>query len=164
MIYTHLSELEDLKLTFRSYSQKTGLKPEGFWYSIGYAWLEWCQSEMPEWITEYIYAFKISSEANILKLNTPASLLTFTQTYGVPLKNALNLPQEYSFEDYYSFIRWQDVCKQYDGIEFNPYFNNLRLESNYMWYSGIDIPSGVLFHPRKHIQELTRMQTQKIRL
>ena len=39
-------------------------------------------------------------------------------------------------------IDWPRVVNDYDGIEVNPYFYELRLAHNLIWYYGLDVPSG----------------------
>lgn len=43
-------------------------KPDGLWYGIDDAWLEWCYSEMPEWIKKYIFELDVDM-TNVLILS-----------------------------------------------------------------------------------------------
>ena len=135
-IKTHMTKESDLALRKTTPQDQGGqtFKPKGLWYAIGDAWLDWCGSEMPDWVAPYIYTFEILVDNNILFLNTIELVQEFTKQYRVEL-----------FKGYYN-IDWGQVTKHYDGVEFNPYFNGIRFNPNLMWYSGIDVPSGVIFN------------------
>ena len=109
-------------------------KPMGFWYAIGNVWIDWCTSEMPDWVASYIYTFDILVDNNMLYLNTRETVYEFSQKYG---------KQVYG---HFREVDWQQVTEEYDGVEFNPYFYNQRFATDTLWYNGIDVPSGVIFN------------------
>ncbi len=113
-------------------------KPYGLWYAIGNSWLKWCLSEEPGWIGKYIYEIKLNPEANILFIKNEKSVFSFSKKYGKKDNN-------YSLSKSV-LINWQRVMKDYDGIEINPYFRNLRHNYNLIWYNGWDIPSGCIWN------------------
>ena len=49
--------------------QKQGAKPMGIWYACGNEWLSWLTYEMPHWIGDYVYSFKVD-EGRILTIKT----------------------------------------------------------------------------------------------
>ncbi len=109
-------------------------KSKGLWYAIGNAWLDWCKSEMPGWVTTYMYTIDISIKNNILHLNTRESVKKFSKQYGIEVWGRLRE------------INWEQVNEDYDGVEFNPYFYDQKFALDTLWYSGIDVPSGVIFN------------------
>jgi hypothetical protein len=109
-----------------------GFKPHGFWYSIGYSWLNWVKSEMPDFYgyKKPIYVFEIdTNKCNILKLSTFEEIADFHKKYS----SADN-----------KLIDWFEVSKKYDGIEFNPYIYKAR--SSFMWYYSLDVESGCIWN------------------
>ena len=60
-------------------------------------------------------------------------------------------------------IDWQRVLEDYDGIEVNPYFYELRLTHNLIWYYGWDVPSGCFWKAsaKKKITLLAEYKTRK---
>lgn len=133
---THMTEEPNLKLIKAHPIDQTShtFKPKGLWYAIGDAWVDWCKSEMPDWVAPYIYTFDILVENNMLCLNTRELVKKFSEQYGREVFKHLRE------------INWKQVNKDYDGVEFNPYFYDQRFESDTLWYNGIDIPSGVVFN------------------
>ena len=127
------------------------LKPKGFWYAIGNAWIDWCASEMPDWIHRYFYVFSIKPGSNMLCIDRPQMIHEFSKRYGV--------------NTYYNLreINWIQVNKDYDGIEFNPYFYDQRFAIDSLWYNAIDVPSGVIFNT-DIIQNLKRYKTNTIQI
>ena len=137
ILRTHITKDRSLQL-FRKTpkdQEQYSIKPVGFWYAIGSSWIDWCRSEMPRWMSPYLYTFDLAPEINLLVLDTPQSVRDFTNRYGSsPWKE---IP-------HWKAIDWSMVCRDYDGLEFNPYLYSLRMEN--LWYSGIDVPSGVIFN------------------
>jgi hypothetical protein len=112
------------KLTIRA-------KPTGFWYGFGSSWIDWVNSEIPEWNYEHI--FKINVNPNkVLQINNLDELIEFDNKYS-------------SGDKYYKNIDWSKVAQSYDGIEINPYQYKARMSLN--WYYGWDIASGCIWNP-----------------
>jgi len=151
--YTHMSEHSKIKLrrTLPSHHNECRWKPLGFWYAIGTSWWEWCSSEMEDWVAPYIYTFDFLVDNNMLLLNTPEAVVLFNTMYGIN-------PLEHIDKRYFN-IDWAQVNRDYDGVEFNPYFWQLRHDDFKLWYSGIDVPSGVVFNTNI-IQNLLRHDTK----
>jgi len=130
-------------------------KPDGLWYSIGDAWIDWCLGEQFGGIGKYIYEIELNPKANMLFLDTPEKVFEFSEKYrrtdGIyALFNSVN-------------IDWQKVSQDYDGIEINPYFHELIFSHDLIWYYGWDVPSGCLWRAKakKKITLLTEHSDKK---
>ena len=131
----HLSAVNRLELkfphhpeSFRKRSRITG-KPFGLWWSCGGEWLEWCISEMPEWVHPFVY--EVTPPNKLLKITTLGEYLAFNERY---------VPQGYML-GWYRMPDWEGAVRyDYDGIEIAPYRHERRLEDT--WYYGWDCASG----------------------
>lgn len=112
-------------------------KPEGLWYAMGLAWVKWCVSEMEHWVDGYTYTFELAKNNNMLFLQTPGAIQEFARDYAYVY--------DYGVIKIHN-INWKRVNQDYDGVEFVPYFRELRFGHDFMWYNGIDVPSGVIFN------------------
>lgn len=121
----------------RKYKQSIEMKPRGFWYGFGTAWIDWCKSDMPHWVGEYIYTVDVGN-SNILKINSMLELIEFTKQYEKDKYPAL------PFIGRHDFIDWVSVSDKYDGIEITPYQWHARFD--YMWYYGWDVASGCIWN------------------
>ena len=122
------------KRFLRPRSKQSHFKPEGLWYAIGGSWLEWCIGEDFGGTGKYVYEVKLNPKANILFLSTPDDVFSFSEKYRRTDSYFAKFPSIH--------IDWQRVLEDYDGIEVNPYFYELRLTHNLIWYYGWDVPSG----------------------
>ncbi len=127
----HMSKIP-IALEKRNYNQSYGAKPSGLWYGFGKEWLDWIDSEMPEWKGNYIYKIYINN-SNILQIKDYLEIEKFNKEY---------LLKKSKLETYY--IDWNRVSLKYDGIEINPYMWKYRLEL--LWYYGWDIASGCIWN------------------
>lgn len=132
----HMSK-KPFELEKRNFIQNKRMKPSGFWYGFGGAWIDWVRSEMPDWEGKYIYNVDIGN-TNVLQINTHMELMKFTREY-----QANSNEFGYIREDGES-IDWKKVASKYDGIEINPYQFEARYQ--YMWYYGWDIASGCIWN------------------
>lgn len=114
-----------------------GIKPTGLWYAIGDSWIDWCIGEEFGGIGKYIYDAELNPKANIKFVNTEDDVLSFSQKYRRIDSFYANFPSVY--------INWKRVMREYDGVEINPYFYNLRYGHDLMWYYTWDIPSGCIW-------------------
>ena len=105
-------------------------KPTGLWYAIGRSWLEWMEREKMDWWRKYLYKIEIVPE-KILFLDTTKKIKQFAKEYYRTGERA--------------GPDWRMVSEKYSGVEFNPYFYNLRFEPNLSFYYGIAIPSGCIW-------------------
>tara|TARA_R110002020_G_scaffold287847_1_gene503409 strand:+ start:223 stop:744 length:522 start_codon:yes stop_codon:yes gene_type:complete len=64
--------------------KKEGFKPRGLWYALGSEWWDWMEREMPKWIDDYNFVFKLElHEDMILKLGHDISHSEFEELYGI---------------------------------------------------------------------------------
>ena len=104
-------------------------KPAGLWYAIGTAWIDWVESEMPEWMGDKFY--KLETTSKVLQIYDANKFETFSKTYA------------YDHATFSDNIDWIKVSTEYSGIEIAPYRPEYRM--NYMWYYGWDIASGCVW-------------------
>ena len=127
--------------------QTPGFKPTGLWLGAGNAWLNWMQSEMPEWNKEYKYMYKcyLKRNINMFHINTFSALKRFTAKYGIVSK--------------FTVIDWPRVCQDYDGIMVTNY--NKILEPSVdklelLWFRTYDIDSACIWKPSAVISSIKR--------
>ena len=138
-------------------------KPRGLWYGIGTSWIDWVESEMPEWEGKFIYKLEIN-EPFILMLKNEEELNNFTVRFGrYPEKDEAY--HQYVKRAYASeqlsieqigpaiSIDWLEVSLLYAGIEISPYQWDSR--SNLHWYYPWDVASGCLWN-KKAIKQIKR--------
>ena len=113
-------------------TQTPSPKPKGLWYGIGYSWINWVKTEMPEWMGMYIYKIELNP-ATILRISTVEMLDEFNKTYA---------EESRSFPGFY--LDWNLVTTKYSGIEISPYQWSRRMK--YMWYYGWDVASGCIWN------------------
>lgn len=139
---------------FRNKKQKSDDKPQGLWYGIDFSWAEWCFAEEFDRVGTYIYEI-IVNEERILKINNLRQFDAFEKKYRqlphyVKENNLLikTLSDAGLFDagDYgFNFfaIDYEEVAKEFGGIEINPYFYQRRL--NTKWYYTWDCASGCVW-------------------
>lgn len=128
----HMSKTP-MTLMKKSYTQDIEMKPNGFWYGFGQAWIQWTKTEMPEWTGKYIYEVVIE-KGNVLKIDTYEKLLQFNEEFSTA-----NIPG-------ITVIDWKKVASQYDGIEIVPYQTKARNNYDLLWYFGWDVASGCIWN------------------
>lgn len=128
----------NIKLKDYIYPQFKTLKPDGFWYSVGNSWSKWIRSEGMDWLDDYNYLYSVEVNYNkIIKLNSIKKIKDFTKKYKVKTSNK------------FISISWDKVAKDYDGIEFSPYFKkSLEFSEDILWYNTIDVASGVVWNTK----------------
>lgn len=114
-------------------------KPGGFWYGINDAWLDWCDTEMPDWIRPHVYELDINP-SDILTIQTLADFDKFEQKYVYH-----HDPEVENYPYLIESVDWKEVARHYPGIEINPYFWEKRFNSKGNWYCGWDMASGVIW-------------------
>ncbi len=129
----HMS-MNDIPKLYNTTSELTiRAKPTGFWYGLGSSWIDWVNSEMPEWNYEHI--FKIDINPNrVLQIKTLDELTEFDEEFST-INNYNN-----------KNIDWKKVNIRYDGIEINPY--QFKARYNLSWYYGWDVASGCIWNPK----------------
>lgn len=129
-------------------------KPKGLWYALGTGWIDWCISEMPQWLHN-TNAFRLKIHADkILFINTLKKLEAFDKKYRQKGK--------YGIER----INWLAIAKKYHGVEIAPHFWKRRYDFNFMWYSGWDVASGCIWNKDAiiRIEKIGKLRKQPYRL
>jgi hypothetical protein len=124
-------------------------KPTGLWYGLGKSWFDYHNEAAREAFYKHIYKIEINPE-KILFLNTPEKVLLFTKEYSE--KPWFWGPGNPNLEP-----NWNKVSKKYSGVEFNPYFSNLKFEKMYgTFYRYLSVPSGCIWDSKgiKNIQKI----------
>jgi hypothetical protein len=118
---------------------ETRMKPAGLWYACGPEWIDWLESEMPDWLENVRFVYEVVPNfKEILELNSVQDIRDFDAKYGVGSPYAR---RGSSYE-----VRWQDVAEGVDGIEICPYQWSLR-DSEVGWYATWDVASGCIWRP-----------------
>jgi hypothetical protein len=122
------------KITFSDMTQDVdGRKPKGLWYSCGSAWIDWLESNMPQWGGKHFFSIEINPD-KMLMIDTEKKLRIFSEEYGVTDDDSSNWGQ-------LEKVGWYEVSSKYSGIEICPYMS----ENNYNWYYGWDVASGCIW-------------------
>ena len=100
------------------------------WYAIGLSWIEWMQSEMPQWLSPFTYAIEIDKPLMI----TPKNIAAFQKKYIVNPEQVKD-----------KAINWKKLYTDKVGaIEFNPYDKSSVDLGSSFWYYSIDVDSGAI--------------------
>lgn len=112
------------------------LKPDGLWISIDNSWEEWCRdNEFKLDAIQNKYKIELNDNSNILIINTINKFKEFYNRY----KTESEIGSFYKPD-------WGTIKNKYDGIIISPYFYQLRLEIDYLWYSIWDCSSGCIWN------------------
>lgn len=119
----------------KSYTQITSsLKPQGLWYGINNDWIDWCQSEQPDWIKKNKFNLEVET-ANLLKITNQTELRKFCNKYknNHPIINN---------------IEWNKVAEDYYGIEITNYHKMKYRFYDFqnIWFYGWDVDSGCIWN------------------
>lgn len=117
----------------RPYKQGVGYKPDGFWYAIDRAWLDWCEAKDFDCSSNHVYVLDIDYR-RVLRLRSVDDILTFNRHYGARSRT-------------HNFIDWARVAADYAGIEIAPYQYSLRMDRRVGWYYTWDVASGCVWDP-----------------
>lgn len=125
-------------------------KPVGFWYSIGSHWLKNEASKN----CCYLYEVVLDPKIKLLKLNTPDKVEAFIAQY-YPNRLISFVKDSIFGGQSVAKYNWGEISEKYDGVEFAPYFKKINnkfifeLYPKEHMYQAVDIPSGVLWNPKK---------------
>lgn len=137
----HLSSDPNLTLKFpyhpKDFEERVYMtgKPTGLWWGCNGEWLEWCSSEMPEWIKPYVY--EVTPPERLLKVTTFEEYEAFCDRY---------VPKGYMLR-WDRMPNWGTIAESYSAIEISPYRHERRLED--VWYYGWDCASGCAWRDAK---------------
>ena len=130
----HNSGIENLVLVNSKQGGNFVYKPNGLWYGIDEAWLNWCKSNEPEWIHKNNYELEVDL-SKILIISSGEQLKEFRKRF-------YKLFRKY---DTIGCVDWKSVASSYSGIEINPYLWECRLSLDTVWYYGWDCASGCIW-------------------
>ena len=113
-------------------NQEIEYKPNGLWYGIGTAWIDYTRDTFPH--REQEHMFKIDVDESQMKIiRTLGELAAFDEEYGV----------QHERIPHYRFIDYVRVAKDYGGLEIAPYIGGAY--GKFMWYNSWDVPSGCIW-------------------
>ena len=75
--------------------------PNAKWCS---AWVAWCATEMPDWLTDNCCVLYPRKEARVYTINSYEDLLNLVKKFG------------YVVEKPFVFPNWENVAKRYDAV------------------------------------------------
>lgn len=123
-----------------------GRKPfGGLWYAFGNSWIDFAHGNMPSRLLMFVHEIYLDTN-KIAKINSEKSRKEFEIKYGwvgnSDKQSGGNL-SKYKGEEHPRslWINWQDVMKDYDGVELTD--EGLY---NQNWSEGWDIPSGCIWN------------------
>jgi hypothetical protein len=124
------------------YTQLRGqMKPSGIWYGCGTTWLDFIDTQMsgPGSDDTQIWSLKIDM-SRVKSLIDPLEIADFTRRYKDIDRYIKTMRKD---------IDWPSVTSHFDGIECCPYpAGDWEFKYKYMWYYGIDMPSGCIWNTR----------------
>ena len=143
----NISKNKNIKIE-NNYTQTSGFKPNGIWYSYYSSWYKWIvQEELYNRLYKYIHHIKINNNSlttinkkdynKIVVINTIKDFDIFYKKYKIKI-------------DKYNCINWILVSKDYGGIEITPYLLERRKID---WYNTFDVASGCIWN-NKIIKEI----------
>lgn len=103
-------------------------KPGGFWFGVGSEWVDWTESDMPEWKGDNLYSVEVD-ESQCLVIQDEFDFKDFSRTYGTRG----------------GMIDWGRVSKDHKGVIIRGYFPKYRMNPQYRWYYSWDIASGCVW-------------------
>ena len=75
------------------------------------AWVQWAESEMPQWIGQSGFLYDVSPSARILTINSDQDALIVAKKYGLNTTNVMDL---------FMYMPWNKIAKDYDAIHHVP--------------------------------------------
>jgi hypothetical protein len=75
------------------------------------AWVQWAESEMPQWIGRSGFLYDVSPSARILTINSDQDALIVAKKYGLNTTNVMDL---------FMYMPWDKIAKDYDAIHHVP--------------------------------------------
>lgn len=126
MTYLHYSEAPLGELTNRE--QSAGMKPNGLWFEVDYAWRNWCAYEHYP-LGKIVYRVTLNRDARIIRLANENQLRAFNLRYRADLRG--------------DSIDWRCVAADAQGIIVPHYQWQHRFDM--LWYYGWDCESGCVW-------------------
>ncbi len=132
------SEL-DFSKKYQQVGPETSFKPAGLWYSLENEWVEWCESNMPEWVKPNHHILNLE-ESRLCVIDSLDSLSEF--------ENEFLIRENSHFE--FWVVDWGKVTKKFSGIEIRNYYA-MKASSSFseyrkrMWFNGLDVNGGCIW-------------------
>lgn len=118
-------------------------KPKGIWFSVGTAWIDWCQDNWQSWVAKRSVEFDLS--ACRLKVVKTAESKAFEEEYGIPQMPGLPRYPALETPDWARLL-----AEGYDGIIVPDYRRTWGWdEAQGVWWYGWDCPSGCVWNASK---------------
>lgn len=142
MTFSHFSD-SPIREIRSSPQYPNSYKPEGLWLSVDGEddWLS-CSAAMKSVMEQGFdcrnklrHVVTLAEGHCVLSLDTLEKLSAFDREYG------------YQRESLGTFIDWERVAQDHDGIIISPYWGKSPGE-DFFWYLGWDCASGCIWHPR----------------
>jgi len=131
--YTVVSKerLESIRSVPKGQLSSAEWKPQGFWFGVQSAWVDWMEHDAPHWKGDNLYSVEVD-ESKCLVIENEQEFLKFGRKYGTQG----NIGR---------VINWQKVADDYPGIVIKEYFWKYRLDPSHAWYYTWDIASGCVW-------------------
>jgi hypothetical protein len=131
--YTVMSQerLDQIRSVPDSQQPSSEWKPQGFWFGVEDSWINWTESEAPDWKGDNLYSVEVD-ESKCLVIEDEQQFLDFSKKYG-------------TMGNIGKVINWQKVADDYPGIVIKDYFWEYRLDNNHAWYYTWDVASGCVW-------------------
>ena len=118
-------------------------KPNGLWYSCGDSWIDWLADEMPGWLNQTNYLYRIELGADVYQISNTDEFEEFERKYASVPKEIADMGIGGDL-DMMSSIDFSAVQRDgYTGVEICPYLPDKRFESQ--WYYPWDVASGCIW-------------------
>lgn len=131
------------------------------WYSVGTAWLDWIQGNMPQWLAPVTYAVEFNSNPRYIDCSTIPNIASFQEMY-IP-ENKIHHPKD-------AAIDWRKIYDiGVEAVEFYPYLGHISGEVVTFgpprnrkrvtiggWYDSIDMDSGAIVN-KKCIKKIIKL-------
>lgn len=132
-LHTTNQEFIDLNKKYNQPTIYPVFKPEGLYYGINNAWLNWFSNNIPEKAGKYTFELDIDTNS-LYRIETIKDLLNLIERYEMRL-------------DPFTGINWQKLSEDYSGIEIENYhkinfkFRNIK----HTWFLAWDVDSGCIW-------------------
>lgn len=104
----HNTGKPQLNLRRRYVQPPMHFKPVGLWYGIDGEWLDWCSTEMPDWVRGHLFELELDME-RMLVISNHKDLEMFVEAYGIKVG------------EHHITIDWNRLAKERAGIEIQNY-------------------------------------------
>lgn len=117
--------------------RKYSSKPQGLWFSLGRAWINWLNEPQPEYVEEESWRNKrMSCITHVYRI-----WLNYTVLQILDKKQFDDFEKQYA-NKYCEGINWYTVAMRYNGILIR------YQKSDSIWYDGWDVSSGCIWNKR----------------